>query len=344
MIHRSKFVNTLSCRAFGSIDKTTSLKHLLSRTDVKRKNPPKFHTSYGEPVLVIKSLLDTIDIDNIEILCRHVKDTYPNQHSGRNFQNVIVDYVGDEAIFSIDNSNSLPNQSSYDAIQSVVFMEGYMQELMPQLVAHILHTVSEASVIAKWHPYPTQLGIRCIESLVYSTGGRLKMHVDSESIYTVVMMLSDPNVPDFTGGDFDIQNAGASTGTSNSASVARTNAASETNLADIAMNLSAVAVTSSVTADDSSVIAIFSSAGIEVKDEMNENGVPLKRFALGQGDALMFNSNVMHGVDALLTGERNVLVIELWPFEAAQKGDQRPGKERFLKRYKLPTFTLGPPT
>ena len=58
---------------------------------------------------------------------------------------------------------------------------------------------------ARWFPHPRQLGIRCVESLLYHAGGKLKLHTDSESIYTIVVMLSEPCAGAFTGGDFVIR-------------------------------------------------------------------------------------------------------------------------------------------
>jgi len=144
-----------------------------------------------------------------------------------------------------------------------------------------MSAVSEAVVKAKWFPHPRQLGIRCVETLQYHVGGELKLHFDSESIYTVVVMLSDPCSGAFTGGDFVIR----------------------------------------------------------------ENGDPacteLLHVAPKMGDAIIFDSNALHGVDTIFEGQRRVLVLELWAYDDVGEGELRPGASSYKHRIKVPTIHMG---
>jgi hypothetical protein len=45
--------------------------------------------------------------------------------------------------------------------------------------------------------------IRCVEKLVYQSGGELLFHTDTDSVYTFTLMLSRPD--QFTGGRFYIK-------------------------------------------------------------------------------------------------------------------------------------------
>ena len=68
----------------------------------------------------------------------------------------------------------------------MVFLEGFMQTLMPAFLEHVLTALSAAATDACWHPYPKQLGVRCVETLVYYSGGELMLHTDSERyLYTI---------------------------------------------------------------------------------------------------------------------------------------------------------------
>jgi hypothetical protein len=253
-----------------------NLKAELHRGANTRQCLPTFHSKHNEPVLVIKSFIDKTDIENIQVLSDFVKLNYPSQCVDREFQKVVVDYIGDEMVIN-ENDGIIDNPAVYGGGNDVIFIEGHMQEILPLLLEHIRMTTSQAALNAKWYPHCKQLGIRCIESLLYTSGGSLYMHTDSESIFTIVIMLSDPCSSDFTGGDFLIRHG------------------------------------------ESSI-----------------------RIALKQGEAIMFDSCSLHGVDSIITGERNVLVLELWPYEDAVKGDHRPSIGKYSNRQKIPTFFQEP--
>jgi hypothetical protein len=228
--------------------------------------------------------MDRVDIQHIDALAECVKAAYPTQYKSRAFDTTPVRYSGDEVLLqSADDSNGDVSEEVYGGGNDVVFMEGYLQLAMPEFVDHILNVVSRASVNAGWHPYPKHLGLRCIEVLEYHSGGELKLHTDSESIFTVVIMLSD-TTDDFTGGDFVIQ---------------RNNSAT-------------------------------SACGTPV----------MVRSRPKQGDGIMFDSNAMHGVDRILTGQRRVLVLELWPYHDSQRGQKRPGSDSNANRIKIPKLLM----
>ena len=68
---------------------------------------------------------------------------------------------------------------------------------MTEFSDHILNVASNA---AGWRPHPKHLGFRCIEVLEYHTSGKITMHDDEDSTYTMVIMLGQPE--NFAGGDF----------------------------------------------------------------------------------------------------------------------------------------------
>ena len=247
----------------------------LSRESVgKRRNTiPKVQHTAGEPVIHIKSLIDDIDICHLRCFSSCVKAYYPSQFINREFIENPVRYFGDEVIYGTPSADIV--SSIYGGGNDVVFLGGFMQKVMPKLLDYILQNFTKAAVEAGWYPHINHLGIRCVESLIYSAGGKLMLHTDSESVFTIVLMLSDPSISDFTGGDFVIQK----------------NSLEGTNLLHVSLNV---------------------------------------------GDAIMFDSNSLHGVEAVLTGERNVLVLELWPYADSVRGEHRPAASLYSSRLTLP--------
>jgi len=71
---------------------------------------------------------------------------------------------------------------------------------MTEFTKHLLNVASEATELAGWRPHPKHLGFRCIEVLEYHPGGKISMHDDEDSIYTMVVLLGQPD--SFSGGDF----------------------------------------------------------------------------------------------------------------------------------------------
>ena len=71
---------------------------------------------------------------------------------------------------------------------NVTFVGEFLKSLIPELYFHLVSTVSYATESARWVPHPLQLGIRCVEILEYAAGNELKYHVDSNSIYTLMVI------------------------------------------------------------------------------------------------------------------------------------------------------------
>jgi hypothetical protein len=103
-------------------------------------------------------------------------------------------------------------------------------------------------------------------------------HRDTGSLVTVDVMLSDPVNGDFTGGRFRTPQRSAST-------------------------TAAAAAASSTTSDTTA--AVSSSAASDDVLSYDEHTFEL-------GDVVMFVSHRLHGVSPVLTGQRCVLVMELW--------------------------------
>jgi hypothetical protein len=171
----------------------------------------------------------------------------------------------------------------------VTHIHGFAQISIPHLLEHIICSASEATMTARWFPHPRQLGIRCVESLLYHAGGKLKLHTDSESIYTIVVMLSEPCAGAFTGGDFVIRES------TDRSSDALLRAAPKKGDAIMCVLVRAPAARTFPRCKPSSCRAP----------------------AHVWGFAHSFDSNILHGVDTILLGERRVLVLEVcsWPRE-----------------------------
>jgi hypothetical protein len=161
---------------------------------------PTFRYNCGDPIINIGNVISQSDVESIETLATRVRQTYPEQFESRSFEHSPVLYSGDELLIN-DESINLADGGGND----VVFLEGFLQKAMPLFVERLLSVASLAANRAKWHPHPRQLGIRCIEQLHYYTGGEVRLHTDSESIFTFVVMLSDSFGEEFTGGDFVIE-------------------------------------------------------------------------------------------------------------------------------------------
>jgi hypothetical protein len=88
----------------------------------------------------------------------------------------------------------------------VTFLNIVLQLFLPQVAATVQRTAELAFDHAKWqhttvnnYPPPGTLGLRTTEYLSYRDFKSLGEHDDSESIYTVLFALTDPN--DYQGGE-----------------------------------------------------------------------------------------------------------------------------------------------
>ena len=109
----------------------------------------------------------------------------------------------------------------------VTFLAGLVQRYLPGIVHALYHAIDLAHAHAAWNagttfdervrtrpnmyrgewamPHPSTLGLRTAELLDYHTTGRLGLHVDSESLYTVSIALSDPD--EYEGGAFTLKSS-----------------------------------------------------------------------------------------------------------------------------------------
>jgi hypothetical protein len=264
----------------------------------RRSTMQAIHKS-GEPIVVLKRLLQDTDIIQINTLANCVsKAEMMNNKSVRHF--------------SGDNS-------SYGGGNQVIHLSGYMQYILPSIMSKIMLGLNTAVATAEWYPYPQQLGIRCIEVLTYQSESDTKellLHIDSESIFTIAIMLTNPEV-DFKGGDFIISRH----------------------------------------KDPSSTTLVHDDVDYDPSDSLHHHYVKtnnsknlssilpqdvVRHAAEGQcpGDAVLFDSNSLHGVERLLSGTRRVLVLELWPYADAVLGQNRPAASAFSGMMKLPSFLV----
>jgi hypothetical protein len=92
-------------------------------------------------------------------------------------------------------------------------MAGYLQMLTPGVSAQVANLVRIARIAAGWdqvpHADPGELGVRTNEHLQYGVGGHVGLHTDDESVYTIVVALSDPN--SYGGGEYIIYDSDDST-------------------------------------------------------------------------------------------------------------------------------------
>lgn len=168
------------------IDRVRTCFRLRSqRRREERETKPFLQHNEGDPVVVFTRAIDEVDMSHINVLSECVRKEVPHHAEDRHF--------GLE-------------QTAYGGGNNVTYIGGYFQRILPELEQHIIGVASIAAEQAGWRPHPSQLGIRCIERLVYGPGGVLMMHKDSDSIYTMVFMLSHPSR--FTGGEFTIDTNG----------------------------------------------------------------------------------------------------------------------------------------
>lgn len=89
------------------------------------------------------------------------------------------------------------------------YLNPYLQIYVPGIASQLIQVGSIARKAAGWdrdageYPNPRTLGLRTSEHLQYGTGGNLGIHVDAESIYTILVALSNSN--DYSGGEYVLE-------------------------------------------------------------------------------------------------------------------------------------------
>ena len=159
------------------------------RSNSQPRAAPRAHSSPTlrphreiDPLVLFRHAIDETDLDHIMDLVSCVRRHQPDHVEDRPFN------LG---------------KSGYGGGNNVTYIGGFFEAILGDLTDHLLDVASDAAAHAGWVPHPRQLGIRCIELLEYNTGGELLMHVDADSVYTLVLMLVDRS--EFTGGKFVIQ-------------------------------------------------------------------------------------------------------------------------------------------
>lgn len=113
--------------------------------------------------------------------------------------------------FGEDEDVSTYGLYNVDGGNYCTFLNGLLQMYLPGVAATVTNIVQTAFEGLEWNrlgaPPPNQLGIRTAEFLRYSTKGKLGLHQDDGSVYSISMALSDP--ADFDGGYFQLTNGEA---------------------------------------------------------------------------------------------------------------------------------------
>ena len=171
-----------------SVRKCVESKIKNIQTETKdRKEALSFEHIPTRPYIAFSNAFDDEDITHLLILSACVKEFSDEENSiERKFGNK----TGEETAYDAGGNN-------------VTFIGGYISAILPELDSRIRDVASESTEVANYRPHPQHLGIRCAEILEYGPGGELKLHVDSDSIFTLIFMLSDSS--DYDGGSFFIE-------------------------------------------------------------------------------------------------------------------------------------------
>jgi len=133
-------------------------------------------------LLEIEQVISPEDVKQIDGFADHVRTSMPENFESR--------------IFSDDPKNGGNN---------VTYMNQIFKERIPKIYSNIIELSNEEIVRNKWDPQiKGKLGVRCIERLEYNTGSFLDWHEDHDSIYTLILSLSQSGT-DYEGGEFKLK-------------------------------------------------------------------------------------------------------------------------------------------
>ena len=143
------------------------------------RRPPLSRRVVSEDAVEIHEALSTYDVDGIKALAacvsRHGPDRHPEERP----------FHDDSGAFRVWN------------------IGWYFKRIAPELYARVKEVASFAARDAgpRFAADPRDLHMRTAEKLSYFRAGRLELHKDLHSTYTLVLLLSDP-AKDFKGGHF----------------------------------------------------------------------------------------------------------------------------------------------
>lgn len=198
-------------------------------------------------------------------------------------------------------------RTDYKGGNDVVYLAGFLQLLAPSISTRISDLARTAWDAASWgeikeHPCddkddrllipdPLKCGLRTIEHLNYDNWTNLGFHRDDDSLFTVLIALSDP--ADYIGGDFAIQYRQKRSNSSNSSNSSNTSSTSNT----------------------SNTSKYRGRKWFEIKPE--------------RLSAVVFLSECEHGIRGVGSAGRVTFVSEFWELGDVAVGGRRPGPKEF---------------
>jgi len=151
-----------------------------------------------KPVLVhIKHALTEMEVMHIQVLQNCVQKLDPERHEYRPFEN----NLGGNTVTFL----STVLQMFLPGIASQIYNLAYLAQEEANWTEPGFEENGEENPLTAYDPRAPDfraLGLRTSEYLSYEGDGQLGLHADSESIYTVLIALSDPE--DYDGGEFEI--------------------------------------------------------------------------------------------------------------------------------------------
>jgi hypothetical protein len=147
----------------------------------------------SDEIVVLSDVLSEQEAFGLEVLDECVRKTFRRDerfYEAREFGNETESSYG---MFNDDGGNY------------VTYLNGLLQKYLPGVAAATYKAVQLAYDQSGWGPKrnlssPNELGVHSAEYLKYSSRGRLSLHVDDESVYTISVALN--RFDDYRGGYF----------------------------------------------------------------------------------------------------------------------------------------------
>jgi hypothetical protein len=159
-----------------------------------------------DSALYVTNIVNNRDRILIYALSRCVREHVPTNFESRSFYSPEDSTVSKKNSVKVDGVIIEPEVDGYSGGNNVTYIAGFMQAVVPTLWSKITTAISAALVTSGWREQGIAgLTVRCIEHLVYGESDHLAAHEDSDSAYTIVIMLSEQNK--YTGGDFLVADA-----------------------------------------------------------------------------------------------------------------------------------------